>query len=265
MRKRVVEVEKEEEAFVKTEKEALEEKIREIKEDHLSRLRPFRRTLIFILIFLPVLLGIALLLASLGIDIDAVEGEFRSASIIVSSLVFTVWLGVFISTLDFSANIRTCEEQLKQLEDEHDLVELVEGDHVKRSEKLFRNHQRELKRYYDINLGHYRWMFPAGIMTIIFGTLIIAGTIWVFRDSGITPILIGAISGVLVDFVGAVLIHMYTQTVKSSIAFHSQLMKSNHALFANMLAFKIEDTTKKDETFAELAKLMIQSNVEPKE
>ena len=88
-----------------------------------------------------------------------------------------------------------------------------------------------------------------------------------FRDSteaNIAPILIGAISGVLVDFVGAILIRMYTETVKSSIAFHSQLMKSNHAFFANMLAFKIKDATMQDETFAELARLMIQPGTETK-
>jgi len=178
-----------------------------------------------------------------------------------------VFVFTAIVLIESSLRIRRYEDHLRQAEDELDLLEIAEGNNVKRSEKMFRGHQRELKRYYDINLGHYRWIFPVGVMTVILGSAIIGGTIWVFRGDikdSIAPILIGAVSGVLVDFIGAVLIHMYTETVKSSIAFHSQLMKSNHALFANMLAFKIEDKTKHDETFAELAKLMIQSNVEPK-
>jgi|GEM_PF-4404257 len=184
-------------------------------------------------------------------------------------LFFAGYLLFYLNKLiNTNSYIRNYEEYLRQVEDELDLLEVGEGDNVRRSEKLFRNHQRELKRYYNINLGHYRWIFPVGIIMVILGSAVIAGTIWVFRDTikdSIAPILIGAVSGVLVDFVGAVLIHMYTETVKSSIAFHNQLMKSNHALFANMLAFKIKDSDKQDETFTELARLMIQSNVEPVE
>ena len=73
---------------------------------------------------------------------------------------------------------------------------------------------------------------------------------------------VGAISGVLVNFVGAVLIRMYTETVKSSIAFHRQLSKSNQAFFANMLTYKIENEKLRDETFAELAKLVVMANDE---
>ena len=212
----------------------------------------------------------AALLLTLGVVIIVVLGlgnpidQFRGIPWYIILGVSGAFVITIIILIESSLRIRKYKDQIRQADDELDLKEVAEGDNKIRSEKLFRNHQRELKRYYDINLGHYRWMFPAGIMTILFGTGIVGATIWVFRNSSIAPLLIGAVSGVLVDFIGAVLIHMYTETVKSSIAFHSQLMKSNHALFANMLAFKIGDTTKHDETFAELAKLMIQSNVEQK-
>jgi len=245
--------------------ETIAGKIRRLKEVSLPKTRKTRtRTIIMLVLLL-------LLIIILGIGIFWAKEDLtnkQTCSFAFMTFGVALFAGIEVSALiDSSTKIRSYEEQLRQAEDEFDLLEIAEGDNVKRSEKLFRNHQKELKRYYDINLGHYRWIFPVGVMTVILGSAIVGSTIWLFRGAikdSIAPILIGAVSGVLVDFIGAVLIHMYTETVKSSIAFHSQLMKSNHALFANMLAFKIEDPVKHDETFAELAKLMIQSNVEAK-
>jgi len=240
-------IELEIETVEKDEKKELAKKIREIKDRHLPKGRRNRWFSITLLVAAPVAAGIAIPFVTITRN--------QSITDMVPALGFAaaIFFAALTSLLEYNAVIRTYEEQLKQAEDEFDLLEIAERDDAKRSEKLFRNHQRELKRYYDINLSHYRAMFPVGIVLVFLGAIIVGGTIWIFRDSSIAPILIGA-----------VLIHMYTETVKSSIAFHSQLMKSNHALFANMLAFKIEDPTKHDETFAELAKLMIQSNVEPK-
>ena len=253
-------VEVEIEPVEKDEKAVLVEKIREIKKEHFPKLRN-TSWMLSATIFFP--LSIAGLI--LALSWDNISSTFIILTLYFGLLVPIV--PVLLALPQHRAEIRDCEEQLRQAEDDLDLLEVAEGDNVKRSEKLFRNNQKELKRYYDINLNHYRWIFPVGVLTVILGSAIIGGTIWVFRGAikdSIAPILIGAVSGVLVDFIGAVLIHMYMETVKSSIEFHRQLMKSNHALFANMLAFKIEDPVKHDETFAELAKLMIQSNVEPK-
>jgi len=266
-------VEVEIESAEKDEKTVLAEKIREIKGKELPFLRTIRLILICLLIFIIALIFTSLVTSRyealeevfwlLPFFNETPELYFYALTISITGSPVLLWSGIF----GVSLAIRSRKEQLNQYEDDLDLLEIAEGDHTKRSEKLFRNHQRELKRYYDINLGHYRWIFPVGVMTVILGSAIIGGTIWVFRGAikdSIAPILIGAVSGVLVDFIGAVLIHMYTETVKSSIAFHSQLMKSNHALFANMLAFKIKDESKQDDTFAELAKLMIQAKEEPK-
>jgi len=237
----------------KDEKQELAEKIHKIKDESLPKARRNRGLMILLLVA-----------TLIGVLYSLVKGSFDSD--IYAMMAMSLIFGPYAFFLDKRSDVRKFEEQLRQYEDELDLLDIAEGDNVRRSEKLFRNNQRELKRYYDINLGHYRLMLPVGIAAVILGMALIGGTIIYFRDSikiDIVPVLIGAVSGVLVDFVGAVLIHMYSETVKASIAFHSQLMKSNHALFANMLAFKIKDNTKQDETFAELAKLMIQSNVEP--
>jgi len=244
------------------EKDILKIKIRRIKEKYLPRTRIFYTFTLFLLIISS--LGAFSWLFDIGLKY---EPKILKNNPSIAFNMYTSISGASFAFFIFSRfEMRRNEEQLKQLEDELELLEIADGDNLLRSEKLFRQSQDNLKRYYDINLGHYRWIFPVGIITIILGSAIIGGTIWVFRNAikdSIAPILIGAVSGVLVDFVGAVLIHMYTETVKSSVAFHSQLMKSSHAHFANMLAFKIKDDDKKDETFAELAKLMIQTSVEP--
>ncbi|MCL2531137.1 MAG: hypothetical protein FWE40_03140 [Oscillospiraceae bacterium] len=177
-----------------------------------------------------------------------------------SSLFASTLLSLLLTLIPL-AFFRTQERRLR-LEEELELAEWTGGDMELRAEKLFNNHRRELKRYYDINLGHYRAMFPIGVIAIVVGTIIIAVSLFVLRDGDATPMIVGTISGVLVNFVGAVLIRMYTETVKSSIAFHRQLSKSNQAFFANMLTYKIEDKNLRDQTFAELAKLVVVANDE---
>ena len=268
-----IEPENESEPVMKDEKNVLAEKICKIRDDYLPKLQKYRKLTIDGLASM-IVMGIVseYMYRSLPWDLPHEEfsnlQKFGAATSSIMMLVCLIFVIVLLFDLILkNIDIHQYEEQLRQAEDDLDILEVAEGDNVKRSEKLFRNHQRELKRYYDTNLKHYKAMFPVGIVLVFLGAIIIGGTIWVFRDAienSIAPILIGAVSGVLVDFIGAVLIHMYTETVKSSIAFHSQLMKSNHALFANMLAFKIKDESKQDDTFAELAKLMIESNVEPK-
>ena len=157
------------------------------------------------------------------------------------------------------------EENLRTMDDEIELNEIAVEEYEKRAEVQFRNHQKEVKRYYDINLGHLKLVFPVGIITMVVGIGIIISSIIIFKNiayQNIAPILVGAVSGILIDFIGAIFIKMYIETIKASTEFHNKLIHSNDNLFANVLITKISNEDLKNETFAEVAKIISRDKVE---
>ena len=77
--------------------------------------------------------------------------------------------------------------------------------------------------------------------------------------------LVGNISGIIVDFVGAVFIKMYTQNVEAAVRFHAKFAESNNLLLANSIANKIENEELREMTLSEIAKDIIMSNTKVSE
>ena len=127
---------------------------------------------------------------------------------------------------------------------------------------MFKMNQKALMRYYDMNLAQTKFLSGLGIMMIILGILIVVASIviYIYKDSDKTLLLVGNISGIVVDFVGAVFIKMYTQNVKAAVRFHSKFADSNNLLLANSIANKIENEELREMTLAEIAKEIIVCN-----
>ena len=81
-----------------------------------------------------------------------------------------------------------------------------------------------------------------------------------FKDKDVISILIGTISGILTNFVGAIFIKMYIETIKASLKFHNKLIDSNNNLFANVLITKIKNQDLQNATLAEVAKIISREN-----
>lgn len=152
------------------------------------------------------------------------------------------------------------EERILEIDDEIELLEISENQYEKKAEIQFKKHQKEIKRYYDINLGHLKLLFPIGIGIIILGIFIIILSIMLFKDKDVISILIGTISGILTNFVGAIFIKMYIETIKASLKFHNKLIDSNNNLFANVLITKIKNQDLQNATLAEVAKIISREN-----
>jgi len=98
------------------------------------------------------------------------EENFQRILFIVSAIFFFPLVVYFVLRLIvINSKAREIGKELVDLEDELDLLKFEYGGNIKRSEELFRNNQKELQRYYKINLGHYRAMFPVGVITIFVG------------------------------------------------------------------------------------------------
>lgn len=147
-------------------------------------------------------------------------------------------------------------------EEEKEFSEIDPSKRALRAEKMFKMNQKELMRYYDMNLAQTRFLSGLGIMMIILGILIVIGTLVMYVYTGADKILlvVGNISGIIVDFVGAIFIKMYTQNVEAAVKFHAKFAESNSLLLANSIANKIENEELRERTLSEIAKDIILSN-----
>ena len=67
----------------------------------------------------------------------------------------------------------------------------------------------------------------------------------------------GNVSGVVVDFIGAIFIKMYTKNLKAAVKFHAKFAESNNLLLANSIANKIENADLREKTLASISKEII--------
>lgn len=152
----------------------------------------------------------------------------------------------------------TLQADTRESQTELDLRELLNIDE-KRAHKLFELNGIELKRYYDQALQQRRVVFGIGVLCLVAGFASIAGALFVvFRAEGSTDQKIiaaslGAVSGILANFVAVIYLKMFTAIVTSMVEFHTRLVATHHAHFGNVLAARIADPVKRDAALAEIA------------
>lgn len=177
-------------------------------------------------------------------------------------ILFLVLFELFYKNNKRKDSLDSLKQSIAETDAEIQLTRVNDESPERKSEILFRVHQNELKRYYDINLSHYKSIYYTGLKIIFIGTVAIFG----FLITGIIYnhdkfiMLIGTISGLLTNFIGAIFIKMYFETIKSTLEFHNKLVDSNNNLFANMLITKIEDKKIQNLTLAKIAKKISTAN-----
>lgn len=171
----------------------------------------------------------------------------------------TIILLIFIKDLEITVK----EEEILEMNDEIELLETSESEYDKIAKKQFQRDQKEVKRYYDINLKYLKYLFPIGTGIILLGvTIIIISVILFINEKNGIQMLIGSVLGILIDFIGVIFIQMYTKTVQMSIKFHDKLINSNNILFVNILITKIKNQDLQDKTLSEVAKIISKGNDE---
>lgn len=143
-----------------------------------------------------------------------------------------------------------------QIDNEIDLLNTSVESIEKKAEKLFRNHQFELKSYYDQTLTHSSQIFYIGIASIIVGFIIIGITIYYFITSGssidlndkIVIASLSAVGNILTGYIGAIYLKMFSEISKSLNEFHSKLVLTHNLHFTNYLAAKIKEDDIRNET-----------------
>lgn len=143
--------------------------------------------------------------------------------------------------------------------EEKEFSEIDPEKRALRAEKMFRMNQKELMRYYDMNLAQTKFLSGLGIMMIVFGILIVVVSLYMYTsvDSDKVLLLVGSLCGIVVDFIGTIFIKMYTKNIEAAVKFHSKFAESNNLLLANSIANKIENEKIREETLSEISKNII--------
>jgi small-conductance mechanosensitive channel len=134
----------------------------------------------------------------------------------------------------------------------------------KRAEKLFKGHQIEVQKYYDQNLRHNAWIFFAGLVCIVLGFVIIGGTIYLVfikplsspgigLDEKIVAACLGAVGGILSNFIAFVYLNMFSKTLSSLTKSHNRLVATHYLHIGNFLVSKIENVGLREKTLAAIA------------
>lgn len=180
-----------------------------------------------------------------------------SRLILVSLLLY----GLFFACLSVSRPVRQLELEIQLLENDLELQQLKGSLIELRAESQFRRHEVELNKYYTQTLGHSRLIFVVGILFMVAGFCVIVGTLYlVFLPNPARPFsevvaltLLGAIGGVLSDFVAVMYLRMYSETVKALTQFHNRLVSTHHLHLCNLLAAKITDKRLREKTLSTMA------------
>lgn len=180
-----------------------------------------------------------------------------------------VYLCGFFTFIIFCVTVSCCfdlkeAKRIEKLEEDarREEIEFSAIDTSKRAlraEKLFKMNQKELMRYYDMNIAQTKFLSILGIAMIICGIVIIVISCctYVSLEFNTLILVVGNISGIVVDFIGAVFIKMYTQNLEAAVKFHSKFVDSNNLLLANSIANKIENEELREKTLSDISREIV--------
>lgn len=188
--------------------------------------------------------------------------EFPIGQILVYIIGFCAFICFMVSVSCFfdykeSKKMERLDEDARR--EEKEFSEIAPEKRALRAEKMFRMNQKELMRYYDMSLAQTKFLSGLGIMMIIFGILIVVGSLYMYTtfDSDKVLLLVGSLNGIVVDFIGAIFIKIYTKNIEAAVKFHAKFAESNNLLLANSIANKIDDDKLREDTLSEISKNII--------
>lgn len=188
------------------------------------------------------------------------EETYAYSILVIVGLCIYIFLAI-IRSWKTNDRISDIEVSIERIDEELELLELNNTTIEQRAEKQFKQHQKELNRYYNENIRHMRGVYNVGIFTITSGLLLIAGTIilCILKSELINDYIVptmGIVSGLASSLIGTLFIKMYTETINTSSKFHDKLVYSNNLHFNNLLISKVENKDKREDAICEIVKII---------
>ncbi|HET6709810.1 TRADD-N-associated membrane domain-containing protein [Amycolatopsis sp.] len=189
------------------------------------------------------------------------------------ALLILVYAGLFLASgVWMRTEANSLFKDIEAIRAQQDLDEMLEGKELeRRAMKLFQVHSQQLKRYYDQALRQRGFIFFTGIFCIAAGFSVIAMAFVLLKSatpaSSLEKILVaslGAIGGILGNFIAVVYLRMFSKTVESIGTFHDRLVATHHLHFANFLVSKVTDGPGRDAAFQLVAEIAAKQDVRPR-
>ncbi len=185
-------------------------------------------------------------------------GDFSLGKILAylsGFLAFICFAVVWSCFFDWKEAQKKEQLEAEAKKEEQEFSEITPDKRALRAEKLFRMNQKELMRYYTMNLAQTKFLSILGIVMIIAGIVIVlvSCTVYISSESDKMFLIVGNISGIIVDFIGAIFIKMYTQNLEAAVKFHAKFAESNNLLLANSIANKIENADLREQTLSDIS------------
>jgi hypothetical protein len=156
--------------------------------------------------------------------------------------------------------VRLYSEQITDLSNELDLLDLADDKREFRATKLLQVNQVDLRRYYDQTLRQGNQIFYVGLLCILIGFTVVGAAFWLVQGDELKDLsdkivvaTLGAVSGILANFIAVIYLKMFTKTIESVGTFHERLALRDRLNFGNILAAKIGSDTARDATLHEMA------------
>lgn len=213
--------------------------------------------------------GIMLLVIWLGLTYVIYENFFdfpigKIVTYVLGVIGFVLLMITISSFFDWRRAKRIEKAETDAEFEEKEFSEIDPSKRALRAEKLFRLNQKDLMRYYDMNLAQTKFLSGLGIVMIALGILLVITSLSAYALLEIDKVIliIGNISGIVLDFVGALFITMYNKNIEAAVKFHAKFAESNNLLLANSIANKIENEELREKTLSEISREIIAVKVE---
>jgi hypothetical protein len=199
--------------------------------------------------------ALALLAGFISIPIGAIS---------IDITIIIILIGVTLTVYGVIFQGRGLDNKIQGIKFELDLERVEAKPTEVRAERLFKQHQLELKKFYDQILNQNAWVFVTGLVCIVLGFAIIGSTIYfvfikpssspgISLDDKIVAVCLGAVGGILSNFVAFIYLNMFSKTLSSLTKFHNRLVATHYLHFGNFLVSKIEDVDLREKTLAAIA------------
>jgi hypothetical protein len=239
--------------LIVTREKALQDR-REAMIVNISRLNRRRITAMFLTVAIPIL--ILMIYANVPFERDA--GVDSRIFAFVNGLVPAIF------TINYTVRLRSLRGELVDIDNQLDLIRIPDQSQEQKAQKLLQIQQLELKRYYDQTLSQSKGIFYVGVATMVLGFGIIGWSMYFvttfetsggqkWSDANIIVAVLGAIGGILTNFISAMYIKMFSEIVRSATQSHESLVITSHLHLANLLVANIRSDELREKTLSDLA------------
>jgi hypothetical protein len=200
------------------------------------------------------------LVGAVGAGVGAFDGD-------LTTVLFAVLYGLLPALIVLVMVVNEKQGCAADRRELSDALELRDTDDARerRALKLLQANTFALRRYYDQALRQRTLVSLLGVGCILGGFGTVAAAFLVLDGVGdadpttkIVVGVVGAVGGILANYVAVIFLRMFGETVRSATSFHTRLVETQHAYLGYLAIAKVGDVAKRDDALAGMSAILAQ-------